>query len=154
MYAKVTGTTVDKFPYTKVDLRADNPNVSFGKNTTLDDVAQYGVVAVTQQADPVFDPATEYLVQGIPTLSGPNWVVTQMVIGMTQQEIDDTAAQTARQEDLAAIKADAQVLALLKARPDQINTYMDNNFTDLAGAREIQKIIARAVAVLAQTLLK
>jgi hypothetical protein len=55
---------------------------------------------------------------------------------------------------LAAIKQDAQVLALLKSRPDQINTYMDNNFTDVASAREIQKIIARAVAVLAQTLLK
>ena len=55
MYAKVTGQTVDQFPYSKSNLKADNPNVSFPSNLTLDDAAPYGVVLVTQQADPVYD---------------------------------------------------------------------------------------------------
>lgn len=153
MYAKVTGTTVDKFPYTLRDLKADNPTVSFTTATTLDDVAQYGVVAVTQNADPVFDPATQRLEQGVPTESGGSWTVTRVVAALTQQEQDDYAAKTERQEDIDAIKADAQVLAVLKSRPDQINTYIENNVNNMDDAKNVLKIYGRALAVLAYTTL-
>jgi hypothetical protein len=151
MYAQVTGTTVNTFPYSIGQLKRDNPNVSFSSAMTLDDVAAYGVVLVTQQADPAFDDTTEYLVQGVPVFNDPNWEVTRVVTAMTQAEIDAAATSTARAEDIATLKADAQVLALLKARPSAINNYIDTNVTDMASAREVLKILARASAVLAHT---
>jgi len=41
MYAKVTGGTVDKFPYTLGDLRADNPDTSFPRDAGLIAIGDY-----------------------------------------------------------------------------------------------------------------
>lgn len=147
MYAKVTGSTVDKFPYTIRDLKSDNPNVSFTTATTLDDVAAYGVVQVTRNADPAYDPATEKLVEGTPVESAGSWSITRVVIPMTQEEQDAYADRVAKEEDTAAIKVDPQVTALLKARPAQINSYIDAQVTDMASAKEVLKVLARALAV-------
>ena len=147
MYAKVTGSTVDKFPYTIRDLKSDNPNVSFTTATTLDDVAAYGVVQVTRNADPAYDPATEKLVEGTPVESAGSWSVTRVVTPMTQEEQDAYADRVAKEEDTAAIKVDPQVTALLKARPAQINSYIDAQVTDMASAKEVLKVLARALAV-------
>jgi len=152
-YAKVTGTTVNQFPYTLRDLKADNPNVSFPNTITLDDVAQYGVVVVTQLSDPVFDLTTQRLEQGVPVFNDPNWEVTQIITALTAQEQTDYATVTARNEDVDLLKADAEVLALLKARPAQINNYIENNVTNLAEAKTVLKILARAVSVLAHTVI-
>lgn len=150
MYARVSGTTLEKFPYTLRDLKADNPQVSFTTATTLDDVAQYGVVAVSQEPDPVFDPATEKLVQGVPVLDLGTWKVRRVVELLSADEI----AEYEFQQDEAAVKVDAEVLALLKARPDQINNYIENNVTDLDSAKTVLKILARAVSVLANRTLR
>jgi len=109
------------------------------------------VVQVTHVSDPAFDAATEYLVQGAPVFNDPDWQVARVVTAMTQQEIDDYAAQTARQDDITALKADSEVLALLRARPAGINNYIENNVTDLDSAKAVMKIMARALAVLAYT---
>ena len=148
MYAKISGTTVDKFPYSKNDLKSDNPNVSFPSNLTLDDAAPYGVVLVTQQADPVYDENTEYLVQGVPVLNGPNWEVTKVVTAMTQAQIDEYAKHVAITEDTDTLINDPQVAALLKKRPDEINAYIDTNVTDMDSAKEVMKVLARTCAVL------
>jgi hypothetical protein len=147
MYAKVTGTTVDQFPYSKAMLKADNPNVSFPSNLTLDDAAPYGAVLVTQQADPAYDRYTEYLVQGVPVFNGPNWEVTQVVTAMTQPEIDEYAKQEAIAEDTVTLENDPQVANMLKKRPDEINAYIDTNVTDMDSAKEAIKVLARAIAV-------
>jgi len=147
-YAKVTGTTVDQFPYSKANLKADNPNVSFGKNTTLDDAAPYGVVEVTQQADPAYDENTEYLVQGVPVFNDPNWEVTQVITAMTQEEIDAYAKNKAIAEDTDTLITDPQVDALLRNRPDEINAYIETNVTDMDSAKEVMKVLARTCAVL------
>jgi len=150
-YAKVTGTTVNQFPYTFRDLKNDNPGVSFPDDITVITLSDWGVVEVTQLADPSFDPATQRIEQGVPVFNDPNWEVIQVITALTQQEQDAIAVRTARQEDIAAMKADAEVLALLKARPSAINNYIDNNVTNLAEAKTVLKILARAVAVLAHT---
>jgi hypothetical protein len=153
MYAKVTGSTVDTFPYTIGRLKRDNPSVSFTTSTTLDDVAQYGVVPVTQQADPAFNAATQRLEQGVPVLNGGAWEVTQVSVLMTQEQQDIRSSNTARQEDLVLLRADAQVAQLLKARPAGINNYIENNVSNMAEAKEVLKIFGRALAVLAHTTL-
>ena len=153
MYAKITGQTVVKFPYTFNHLKTDFPNVSFPKDITVIDLAAWGVAEVIQQADPSYNPATERLEQGVPVYGQP-WTVTQVVTPLTQQEQDDYAAGVIRAEDRAAILADTEVVNFLKSRPAQINNYIDTNVNDMAGAKALLKIMARAQAVLAQTLLR
>ena len=148
MYAKVSGNTVEKFPYTLRDLKQDNPNVSFTTATTLDDVAQYGVVQVVELPEPVYDPATQNISKDtIPVENAGVWELGWVVTAKTQEEQDAYAENQSYIEDIAAIKADPQVAALLKARPSQINSYIDTNVTDMASAKEVLKILARAVAV-------
>lgn len=50
--------------------------------------------------------------------------------------------------DAATIKADANVKALILARPAGIETYIDNNVTDLASAKETLKILAKAISAI------
>ena len=150
MYAKVINGALVAFPYTFQELKADNPNVSFPQGVSLDAVAEFGVVPVTQQPDPVYTPATHYLVQGTPVLENGAWVVTRVVTAKTAEQMAQEAKEAAQMEDAAAIKVDTQVKALLTARPAQINAYIDANVTTLAQAKEAMKLLARALAVVAQ----
>ena len=52
MYAKISGGTVTKFPYTFGDLRKDHPNVSFPKNITQGIMQKYGMVGVLEGPKP------------------------------------------------------------------------------------------------------
>ena len=52
MYAKISGGTVIKFPYTFGDLRKDHPNVSFPKNITATIMQKYGMVGVLEGPKP------------------------------------------------------------------------------------------------------
>jgi len=73
------------------------------------------------------------------------------------EDIETQAAKSAleatRQEDIALLKADSQVLRLLKASPVQINRYIDNNVTNLTEAKAVLKVLAKACAVLASTII-
>lgn len=149
MYAKIIDGVVQKFPYTLADARAEYPNVSFPRN--INDISEEtlnsrDIYSVARLPTPSFNPATEKLVEGVPTLNGSVWEVQQVVVPLTAEEL---AART-QQEDTEALKADNQVTALLKARPAQINNYIDANVTNLAEAKAVLKILARAVSVLAQ----
>lgn len=146
MYARVTNGVVVKFPYTFNDLKSDNPGVSFPSLENIDVFSEFGVVAVTQQADPVFNPDTHKLVQGVPVLSGADWVVTRVVTALTAAEIK----RVEYKQDSVTLKGDSQVLALLKARPAQINSYIETNVSNLTQAKDVLKIISRALAVVAQ----
>lgn len=154
MYAKVKNGSIDKFPYTASDLRTDNPSVSFPRVPTLSDLVGWDVVAVEQLADPTHDTALENLVQGFPVLNGARWEVTRVVVTKSQEEIDAYAAKATRDADRTALKVDAAVVALLKARPTAINTYIENNVNSLAEAKTVLKIFGRALAVVAHGALK
>ena len=152
MYAKVVSGVLEQFPYTYADLKADNPNTSFPKQPAGVDLDLWNVKPVTQLADPPYDPATQRLVQGTPVFNDPNWEVTQVVQALTQEEVDDKQTESDLADDLALFSSDPNVKALLGARSAQIENYIDNNVTDLASAKEILKILAKANAILAQAL--
>lgn len=155
-FVKVENGSVVKFPYTFKDLRADYPNVSFPKdvNVALSAAADRGIYPVTPTPVPAFDPAVETVERGTPVEVNGEWQMVYNIVPLTQAQIDQNAADAAEAEDTAALKADAQVLALLKARPEQINNYIDANVTNLAEAKTVLKILARALAVVAQNTLK
>lgn len=152
-FVKVSGGAVVKFPYTLRDARADYPMVSFPKDISVipeDTLNVHGIYSVTQQPDPSFNPSTHKLVQGTPVNSGGSWVVTREVVPLSASELEDVDYKA----DLSTLKNDFQVLALLKSRPNVIDNYIDNNVTDLASAKNVLKILARAVAVVANLTLR
>lgn len=67
----------------------------------------------------------------------------------TRKALDDGIAA-----DTATLKADNALRALMKASPAQIDTWVTNNVTDLAGARVAIKMLAKAVSVLARARLE
>lgn len=149
-FAKIVDGVVQKFPYTKSDARADYPNVSFPKDWTPspENLASFDIYPVTRLDDPAFDPATQKLSEGVPVDNGGQWEVQRAVVAKTQEDQDAYAEEQAQEADRSALKGDSQVVALLKARPSQINTYIENNVTNLAEAKAVLKILARAVAVI------
>jgi len=74
MYAKVENGSVVKYPYSFLDLRKDNPSISFSKNvfSNGDDLSTYGVVEVS----PVDRPykAGWDTFQETPSFDGTQWM--------------------------------------------------------------------------------
>jgi uncharacterized protein (DUF111 family) len=89
--------------------------------------------------------------------------VNGVLVEMTQEEVDSLtptaeqveaeelrkADQTAYQQNFDALKANQQARQLLKATPAQIDSYIETNVTNLASAKEVLKLLAKAVSVLA-----
>jgi len=151
-YAKVVSGVLEQFPYTYANLKADNPNTSFPKQPAGVDLDLWNVKPVTQLADPPYDPATQRLVQGTPVFNDPNWEVTQVVQALTQEEMDELQKESDRQADIALFKSDPQVQALLSARVEAIDTYIENNVNNLEEAKDILKVVSKACALLAQSI--
>ena len=116
------------------------------------DLSPFNVYPVTQNDDPAYDPATEYLGQGTPVLVGGAWEVTRVVTAKSAAQIDREARDAAYDEDVEALKASPEIRVLLKKRPDQIDAYINDNVNDLAGAKAVLRAITKAVAVLAHTI--
>lgn len=113
MYAKVSGATLIKYPYTFGDLRRDNSNVSFPKdiNTTL--MNRYGMVSVREGTKPDITTYQKLERNTSPTrpvigqdddgndIHENYWEIGYTVVDMTAEEItakDETTAQNARAE--------------------------------------------------------
>lgn len=52
MFAKITNDAVEKYPYSIGELRKDYPNVSFPRNPTDEQLAEWGVVRVARVEAP------------------------------------------------------------------------------------------------------
>ncbi len=107
---------------------------------------------------PNFPPTNQHPLAARYTLGG--WIIDALNGAPTQGELDvfrgvDAATLAAKQAEadrVAGINADAQRIALLNqlktATAAQIDTYVDNNVTDLASARTMLKRIVKVLAVL------
>jgi hypothetical protein len=74
-------------PYSLGQLRRDNTQVSFP--TTIPDatLAEYGVFPVTPTEQPAYDPMTQSLADGTPTLVDGVWTQTWTITDRTAEEI-------------------------------------------------------------------
>ncbi len=63
-------------------------------------------------------------------------------------EIAEEARERSRREDAQAIREQRQAEAILRGRPNQIDSYIDGNVTDLESAKEVIKVLAKAIAVI------
>jgi len=143
------------YPYNPRSLKRDFPNVSFPRPIPDSVLADYGVYPVADTAQPAYDEATQNIAEGFPVdAGGNNWSQTWDVTAKTAQEQADYAEDLAETAARQAIKNDTPVKTLLLASGNQINTYIDNNVNNLAEAKALLKILARAVSVVARGTLR
>jgi hypothetical protein len=96
-YAKVQGNTLISYPYDFNSLLADNPYTNYGLNNdfvsifpnTESAIANgYTLVAVTQLAQPTYDPATQICAPNVqPSLTNGVWGLDWRIIDMTEDQI-------------------------------------------------------------------
>ena len=95
------GTAVVKYPYTLVDLRQDNPNVSFPRNPADAMLVSFNVYQVVETGVPAYNPLSEDLNEVTPvSLNGgltwiQAWEVTQVDAAEAQARYDAAMAATA-----------------------------------------------------------
>jgi len=65
MYVKISNEQVETYPYSIGQFRKDNPNISFPKAPTPEQLASWGVYPVTQIDRPQID-HTKNISEGVP----------------------------------------------------------------------------------------
>jgi len=59
------------------------------------------------------------------------------------------AKRTEAEDDRAYIRTHPQIKALIRKRPQAIESYIENNVTDLTSAKEVISILAVAISIMA-----
>lgn len=72
MYIKVNGGTI-KYPYSIIDLKKENPNISFPAFFTEDILKNYNIFIVQQVANPTVDALTQSYKETTPALVNGVW---------------------------------------------------------------------------------
>ena len=88
---KATGSTVEQYPYSLGLLRKDNPNTSFPKQPSAEDMAAFNVYPVTE-ANPTVGEGQHLVKVWTPTLVSGDWVLAHEAVDLTDAEV---AAATA-----------------------------------------------------------
>ena len=142
MYIKDNnGTPVE---YTLRQLKLDNPNISFPSILSEELLAGFNVYPVVEETLPIFDPSTHKVVEGIITNIAEVWTQTWDIVLLTTTEVESIEDA----EDSLVIRGDATVKSLILARPAGIESYINTNVTDLATAKEVLIVLAKAVSAL------
>ncbi len=85
MYVKIENGNIVKYPYSIIELKADNKNVSFPTSITNDVLEEYGVFYV--QSTEYTDDYTKTYTEGTPELSGSVYVQTWNITDTSEEEI-------------------------------------------------------------------
>lgn len=91
-YVLAPNQTVEVYPYSIVNLKRDNPNVSFSKTPSVETLANYDVFPVLNSPAPSFDQATQRCYQVHPTLQNGQWVETWEVATLSNNDIAERLA--------------------------------------------------------------
>ena len=105
MYAKISGGTVTRFPYTFGDLRKDHPNVSFPKNITATIMQKYGMVGVLEGPKPTLGDYQRVQRNALPTrpvigqddegndIRANYWMIEYTAVDMFADDSESTKAE-------------------------------------------------------------
>ena len=86
------GQTV--YPYSIVQLRKDNPRVSFPKDITDEILREYGVHFVEALAPPAYDEVRQRIEQNTtPEQNQEKWVLSWSVVNLTDEEVAQNLAK-------------------------------------------------------------
>lgn len=136
-YALITDDAVTTYPYTYAMFRAANPDVSFPAEVTDERLAEFGIYAVAPTAKPAHDAITENVVEATPTLVNGTWTQVWSVVPASAGEIAARQAKAADEAAKATVKADSFVGNFIAMTPAQVETYVQNNITNLATAKDV-----------------
>lgn len=92
IYAKVNGSSVEKYPYTDDMIRADNENVSFPPFISPETAVEFGAVVVAEVAPPVATPY-QNVSESLPQNVGGVWTQVWSVSPASQDEITQRTDQ-------------------------------------------------------------
>jgi hypothetical protein len=87
MYLKANNGIIQKYPYTLIDLHADNPNVSFPRSITEEILNSYDVFTVVSSGAPSYDTTTQGLSSSYPHLISDIWTISWVITELTPEEI-------------------------------------------------------------------
>lgn len=94
-YLLTSNNAISKFPYSLEELRSDNPQTSFPLEMSSDELAEWGVFAVEEQAPPTFNEQTESIERQPPALISGVWVQGWVVVAASAEEIESRTKQKA-----------------------------------------------------------
>ena len=91
LLVKATNDTVQQYPYSVGLLRKENPNTSFPKQVSAEDMASFNVYPVTEVTPTVSD--TQKLVKvWTPTLVDGAWLLAHEALDLTSDDIAEATA--------------------------------------------------------------
>ena len=88
---KANGSTVEQYPYSLGLLRKDNPNTSFPKQPSSEDMAAFNVYPVTE-ANPTVGEGQRLAKTWTPTLVSGDWVLDHQAVDLTDAEVAEATA--------------------------------------------------------------
>ena len=88
---KANGSTVEQYPYSLGLLRKDNPNTSFPKQPSAEDMAAFNVYPVTE-ANPTVGEGQRLAKTWTPTLVSGDWVLAHEAVDLTDAEVAEATA--------------------------------------------------------------
>ena len=147
MYALIKNGAVDTYPYTFAMLRKDNPNVSYprGYDITQED----DVVLVQETSKPDYD-LTKNITEGTPQEYAGVWLQIWEETPASAEEIASRQALEKTKAERREVKQDTFVNNFISMSPTEVNTYVNNNVTDLASAKSVINKLALMVLLLAR----
>ena len=146
-YALIKNGAVDKYPYTFAQLRKDNPYVSYPKG--YDITQEDDVVLVQDTAKPDYD-LTKNITEGTPQEYAGVWLQIWTEAPASAKVIESRQASVKTRNEFLEVKQDTFVNNFISMSPTQVNTYVDNNVTDLASAKNVINKLALMVLLLAR----
>lgn len=136
-YAMIMDGVVAQYPYTYAMFRDAHPDVSFPADVGDERLAEFGIHAVAPTAKPSFNAITENVIEATPSLVGGVWTQAWSVVAASAGEIAARQAAAADEAAKTAIKADSFVGNFIAMTPAQVETYVQNNVTNLATAKDV-----------------
>ena len=87
-YIHAENSIVIEYPYSIEKMRSDNPQTSFPLEMSAEELAEWGVFAVEEQAPPAFSEQTESIELQPPSLVDGVWVQGWVVVAASAEEIE------------------------------------------------------------------
>ena len=102
LYAKINNSKVEKYPYSFMDLRLENKNVSFSDNMSEEELNGWGVYSV-ELVDPPVEDFDSKVSEGEPQfIDGSwkqNWVITKLTKKELSQKTEDKSSSFRKRRD-------------------------------------------------------
>jgi hypothetical protein len=99
MYAKIVDGQVNKYPYSILELRKDNPQVSYPENPNEEVLNSLGIFSIVPENPPTYKQATQRCDRVLPTFQNGRWVETWQVSELSEAEkikVDEEKEQDVR----------------------------------------------------------